>query len=277
MSLQGKFKFLKITYTLIMFFLLVACGGVTNKKVTNSSDTVLDKNTKLTWMDSSKVETMSKTFSNAQKYCNELKLDGHNDWRLPTIRELFTITDVRKYEPSISNIFKHNSALSYWSSDSYAIDNNLIIGMNFYDGSDGLALKTTVQHIRCVRGDPLPKVSVNKRDKNTVSADGHIWQDSSNIKDNFLTYEEAKAYCNELVLSGIKNWRLPSVKELRSIVDRTTFNPAINQNFSYSTNGFFWSSTPYIGNNDQVWTIFFRDGNDYHQSKNDRAYVRCIK
>ena len=70
----------------------------------------------------------------------------------------------------------------------------------------------------------------------TVSdnATGLMWQqDTARDGGNYdaMTWEEALAYCEALNLGGLTDWRLPTIKELRSLVDYGEYNPAINKTF----------------------------------------------
>jgi hypothetical protein len=55
--------------------------------------TVFDRKTKLMW--GAKDEGVL-NFRGAKKYCNNLRLAGHDNWRLPTINELKTLFDPKK-------------------------------------------------------------------------------------------------------------------------------------------------------------------------------------
>lgn len=68
-----------------------------------------------------------------------------------------------------------------------------------------------------------------------------------------------------------KNWRLPNIDELSSIVDINRANPAINRNaFPATPAKSFWSSSPPVGEGIFGWYIDFSDGythNEYNQGK----------
>jgi hypothetical protein len=47
--------------------------------------------------------------------------------------------------------------------------------------------------------------------------------------------------------TGYRDWRIPNVKELQSIVDYGTSNPAMDSIFGATSNHFCWSATTYAG------------------------------
>jgi len=55
----------------------------------------------------------------ALAYCENLDFAGHDDWRLPNVRELQSIVDYGRFNPSIDPVFGACSAWG-WSSTSYA-------------------------------------------------------------------------------------------------------------------------------------------------------------
>ena len=61
------------------------------------------------------------------------------------------------------------------------------------------------------------------------------------------TWDQALEYCKGLSLGGHSDWRLPTVKELQSIVDYAKHNPAIDTMFFPDTKAsVYWSSTTRI-------------------------------
>ena len=69
--------------------------------------------------------------------------------------------------------------------------------------------------------------------------------------------------------AGHRDWRMPNVKELQSIVDYSTFNPAIASSFSGLTAaGSYWSSTSYANFPSDAWLVFFGDGDVLAFDKN---------
>ena len=274
-----KNKFLLITI-LIIIFIYTGCGESSSAVVSSKkSEFLVDDTTNLIWIDDCSTNTITKTLSQAQDYCDNLSVGENSDWRVPSLKELFTIVDVKSHNPSIKDNFKYTTPLAYWSSDSYPLDNTIGMGVNFYDGSDGLSNKDTPRYIRCVSGESLASASFTKTSNDTVAQDipNLEWQDNSEVKDNYFTYEEALTYCDSLDVANHNDWRIPTIKELRYIVDNHRINPAINQTFSNTSNNFFYSSTPYKADTSKVWTLFFRDGSDYQNVKTDKINVRCVR
>ena len=108
-----------------------------------------------------------------------------------------------------------------------------------------------------------------------------MWQDdysdnAGSIKE--ATWEEAIAYCEDSKLAGYEDWRLPNIKELKSIVDDTKYNPAIDTSaFSNTTSDSDWSSTTPANTHDYAWIVDFWNGSDYDYLKDGSYFVRCVR
>jgi len=94
------------------------------------------------------------------------------------------------------------------------------------------------------------------------------------------TWPEAKAYCGELSLGGLSGWRLPTYKELSSIVDFTVASPGptINQTaFPNTPAEYFWTSSPYAGSSGMAWDIHFKFGFSSYYGTYSDLRVRCVR
>lgn len=112
---------------------------------------------------------------------------------------------------------------------------------------------------------------------NTVTIGGLQWQDDSDAKSVKRDFVGAKAYCEELSLSGSSDWRLPTIKELQSIVDIKKYKPAIKSVFKNTASGDYWSSTPHATRPDKAWDVNFEYGYTDYDWKKDKFFVRCVR
>lgn len=100
-------------------------GAPFNFKKSKNGVTVLDQNTGITWQ---RIPPEAKSsWGKAKEYCANLELAGHNDWRLPSLKELMSIEDFEEGWPYIdTNVFSLGNQpigkqLQYWSSNFYLV------------------------------------------------------------------------------------------------------------------------------------------------------------
>ena len=121
------------------------------------------------------------------------------------------------------------------------------------------------------------------RDSSGVVADsatGLAWQDdySDNGGDiKSATWQDALIYCEELTLGGISDWRLPNIRELKSIVDDSISVPAISSVFQNFTSNYYWSSTTYASDSSVAWGVYFDYGDNGWYDKTYGHRVRCVR
>ncbi len=98
-------------------------SGVPMTFVDNGDGTVTDKNTGLMWQQTPPMEGM--TWAQAKEYCENLEFGGYSDWRLPTLKELFSISnfesgwpylDMEYFNLSSDRISKDEQ---YWADSKY--------------------------------------------------------------------------------------------------------------------------------------------------------------
>lgn len=89
-----------------------------------------------------------KTWTEAKQACEKLG----KGWRLPTVSELFSLVDRKKYNPAIdTNIFPDTKSSWYWTSELVAGSDGYAWFVNFYDGCVDSFYKYNYNYVRPVR------------------------------------------------------------------------------------------------------------------------------
>jgi hypothetical protein len=110
----------------------------------------------------------------------------------------------------------------------------------------------------------------------TDNMTGLMWQQEDN--DASYTWEQALTYCEDtLTLAGYSDWRLPSRRELVSIVDHGTIGPCIDSTSFPNTLSFYWSSTSSAYFTSYAWYVHFYHGYVDSYPKSYNHYVRCVR
>ena len=256
----------------------------------NNDGTITDLNTGLMWQ---KYMGDKITYAEAFVKADSLRLGGFTDWRVPTIKELYSLIlftgqvngataikkfiDTNYFDQPIGNtaIGEREIDAQVWSSTQYKgltmNGDSTVFGVNFIDGrikgypeyqpGSNNSIPRTM-YFRMVRGNTYyGKNNFVDNNDGTISdlATGLMWQKSDDgiARD----WQTALSYSENLSLAGYSDWRLPSAKELQSIVDysrspQTTNSAAINPVFNTTSivdpNGksgqypYFWSATSHL-------------------------------
>ncbi len=225
--------------------------GLTWQRSPDTGDGVLTTDDKLNW-------------SGAQARpaaLNAAHFGGYSDWRLPTIKELYSLIDFRGTDPSglsgtntstltpfintnyfqfvyggaSTNVGDRIIDSQYASSTLYASpdlsgDGGKLFGVNFADGrikGYGLINNGTEKtfFVQCVRGNSSYGLNLfvdNGNQTVTDQATGLMWAKIDS--GTGMGWSNALAWVqakNTARYLGYSDWRLPDVKELQSIVDYT--------------------------------------------------------
>lgn len=217
----------------------------------NGDGTVSDLVTGLMWQQDPGAKM---TYDQAVAGASSFNLAGYNDWRLPTIKELYSLilfdgTDVSACASGTCSAtpFIDTRYFDFQYGDTSAgervIDSQFatstkyvsttmngaetMFGVNFADGRiKGYGLSMRGQDktffVLYVRGNTSygqNSFSDNGNGTVTDNATGLTWMQSDS--GSGVNWAGALSYCESLDQAGETDWRLPNVKELQSIVDYT--------------------------------------------------------
>ncbi|MEI6409373.1 MAG: DUF1566 domain-containing protein [Bacteroidota bacterium] len=252
----------------------------------NGDGTVLDTVTGLMWQQSDGGEM---TFENATTYCQNLVLGGHDDWRLPTAQEAYSILNQGKVNPALDvAVFTASDAEYWWTSEHDATNANKIWVTNKGGGVGNHLKSETVSaggtkkiHVRAVRDlAPPPNVPSHFADNGdgtvTDLLTNLIWQKIP--APDSLTWENALMYAENLVSAGHDDWRLPNIKELQSLNDETRANPSVDPVFFPNIGLFkYWSSTTLPNQNARAWYLDTRFGITTYDTKTVKNKLLCVR
>ena len=95
------------------------------------------------------------------------------------------------------------------------------------------------------------------------------------------TWCNSKAYVERVNTAGwcgAKDWRMPTKRELKSIVSHDRYGPAIDTAwFPNPRNSWFWSSSPVASNGNNAWYVPFYYGDGNWNLKGSNFSVRLVR
>ena len=129
---------------------IMGLSNIRDTSMANSSK--LDDKTGLVWQDNKEILENNLNYDDAKIYCQDLEVDGFDDWRLPTLREYYTIVDLRRNRPALKNGFEIRDDGRYWTATPFVKNpekDAWYISMSY--GEAEPYKKGRVYHVRCVR------------------------------------------------------------------------------------------------------------------------------
>lgn len=176
---------------------------------------------------------------------------------------------------------KHDKCLAL-----FAVIIILLIPSSFVLAADKIAVIPLTRTVEApiIPFGPLAKVSPSNTNYTielftvTDKLTGLVWQ---KLDDNVgRNWNDAWTYCHALTLLNKKDWRLPTIHELTSIVDYSAQNPTINTtSFPDTNSSFYWSATTLATDitSGFAWYVNFFDGSNGYHDKSTGSYVRCVR
>lgn len=238
--------------------------GNTPSYTDNANGTITDNVTGLMWEETTDKNGDGiinyydkKTYSEALAGASSCTTGGYIDWRLPTIKEIYSLVMAYGAEPNPAatsqgtavpyintsyfdfgygdlNASSHGAAsderlidAQYASSTIYVSTTmdgqSTMFGYNFADGrikgypSSSNMKKYYVMYVRGNTNYGTNNFVDNGNGTITDSATGLMWMQNDN--GTGILWEDALSYAENFNFTGYSDWRLPDIKELQSIID----------------------------------------------------------
>ncbi len=189
------------------------------------------------------------TFAEARSYCAQLELEGMG-WRVPTKIELESLLDLRPDHHGLDSMWFGPAPLdTHWTSSPllYAkLAGNAYV-VDPWEGRVAPQQESQPSLVRCVRSSATPPPGTARYkalSQQLAVFDVRTRLTWSNLPfcDQALSYQQASDWCANLTTD---TWRLPSLKELLTLIDPTRYAPAIDPLFTGTpASAWMWSSTP---------------------------------
>lgn len=252
---------------------------------TLTTDTALDHATCLMWQRN--LDATLRDWDAAKKYCDDLGVGSHTDWRLPTRAELISLTDFTTQTPAINGVvFPGTNAggngTIFWASTVTAWDaQKRWVVVHGGIGQPTYFPTTNTGRVRCVRGAGAPSgarfdtsVAGTVKDNET----GLFWEAAPPDVDTSPV--QAKTHCDGLSTGGFNDWRVPSLRELQLLIDPTIHTPSLPAAFTTKLGGWYWSNTFVVGTTTAFWAVQFNSGFS-HPEQGSTVYnnprIRCVR
>lgn len=221
----------------------------------NGDGTITDNVTGLIWQQDPGEKMDWETAVNALDEFNQEALGGHTDWRIPTIKELYSLVDFSGATRTSSDtsipyidtdyfVFKYgdeageprfidSQILSSTIYDSTTLGGNTtVFGYNFADGrikGYEITKEFYCYHV-CGNTNYGQNLFVDNGDETiTDEATSLMWMqhdsgyyEAGTESDGTMNWQEALEWVqqmNDEAFLGYSDWRLPNIKELQSLVD----------------------------------------------------------
>jgi Protein of unknown function (DUF1566) len=263
-----------------------------NYDTTSVPGVVIDQVTGLMWQQD--VDANTFTWSDAKTYCSDLTLGGASDWRLPIEIELASLFTPPLMAPDPVS-FPNAPSEPFWSASPLAGNNSFAWAAFFNWPSDGgvysepdpsamfFAFLGETKRVRCVRGATTNVPPVHYTVANGTVTDhytGLTWQQNVSVNSYGPLPGPAASYCSSLTLAG-GGWRLPSLKELLTLVDFCAPQPGPTIDkavFPNTPAEWLWSSSTSPGLTQFDWGVDFYSGTAHPAHWiSGGCPVRCVR
>jgi hypothetical protein len=236
---------------------------------------VTDSITKLVWQQAP--DAIAYAWAQADAACSSLRLGGNTDWRVPTRVEILSLVDYGRYNPAIDTRAFPGVSDIFWAHSEASP--NAPWAVSFVEGGLISEIPMATHRVMCTRG-PAPSGPFTGDASGAFGTDsrtGLVWQYAPVATG--VTWLDALAKCQGSSLGGRSDWRVPTIKELETLLDPAECSPGWVGEVRA-----LWSSTPSVEyptsgelNAPSAWSFDLRDSGPGQAWMTGLRDVRCVR
>ena len=218
------------------------------------------------------------TWQEALQFVADLRarrVHGYGDWQLPSRRLLFSLISHQSINPALPEKHPFENVFTgyYWTCEPCRRLPDQAWYVHLGGGRIHRGMKHGSYMVWPVSPDTANTAVTARVDNSRFRVDdacvhdfdtGLVWSRNANPAGRRLTWQEALSAVhtfNSNKPGGFRDWRLPAIRELESLVDLGSHSPAlpIGHPFVNVQDG-YWSSTTSVYEPRYAWTLYSRDG-----------------
>jgi len=116
---------------------------------------------------------------------------------------------------------------------------------------------------------------IDKEDRTIFDTTTNLLWQQLPPSDKRFTWEKANEHCKSLTLAGHNDWRLPTIDELKDLINKK-YNPTIDPIFK-CVSSYYWSSSTVVSDPYYAWGVYFSGGHVNLSHKSYTCYVRVVR
>jgi hypothetical protein len=133
----------------------------------------------------------------------------------------------------------------------------------------------------------LKKTHISKNEDTVEKRTALTWKDPETGLEwqcqspGAMSWQKALEYAESLVLDGKSDWRLPTVSELETLLDRSVLyfklRPIVRKEVPFRDALSYWSSTTFRDETNNAWIVMFDGAYVLSYYKSNSYYIRCVR